>query len=435
MSFDVKPAKRPVNSRFMSGPCAKRPGYSLAALDTSLLGRSRRAAEPTARRLEIIERSARLLGMPSGWRLAIVAGSDMGAMEAAMWNLLGPRPVDVLDFERFSHYWAQDVIDHLAIPNSRVLAAEPGALPDLDLIDWTRDVVFVWNGTTAGTCVPQEDWIPADREGLTICDATSAAFAVNLPWDRLDVVTWSWQKVLGGEGAHGMLALSPRSIERLETHQPGWPVPKLLRLTEHGKLIEGLFRGEFVNTPSQLCIEDALDALIWAEQIGGLPAMIRRTEVNYAALANWVAHTPWVGYLAADDAVRSHVSVCLVLVAPWYQALGAAEQYAAARRLADLLAVEDVAYDIDANPSAPPGLRIWCGATVEESDIQALLPWLDWAHGVVEREYSGDAGADATESHGANGLADDIQAGRLRSGSLCHPDGHAGSDIVLLQGG
>jgi len=229
---------------------------------------------------------------------------------------------------------------------------------------------------------------------------------MNLPWERLDVVTWSWQKALGGEGAHGMLALSPRSIERLETHRPGWPIPKLLRLTEQGKLIEGLFRGESINTPSQLCVEDALDALIWAEEIGGLPAMIRRTEASYAALANWVAHTPWVGYLAADDAVRSHVSVCLVLVAPWYQALTAADQDAAARRLAGLLAAEDVAYDIDANPSAPPGLRIWCGATVEESDIRALLPWLDWAHGVVEREY---AGAGAPRSQGANALADELR--------------------------
>jgi phosphoserine aminotransferase len=383
-----KPIEKPRVTKFMSGPCAKRPGYSLTNIDTSLLGRSRRADEPTARRREIIDRSARLLGMPADWRLAIIPGSDMGAMEAAMWNLLGPRPVDVLDSERFAHFWAEDVVDQLSLPKSRVLAAEPGQLPDLSQIDWSRDVVFVWNGTTAGTCMPDAEWIATDRAGLAICDATSAAFAMELPWDRLDAVTWSWQKVLGGEGAHGMLALSPRAIERLRTHRPPWPIPKLLRLTEKGRVLDSIFRGESINTPSQLCIEDALDALTWAEAVGGRPAMIQRTQANYATLAQWVERTPWVDYLAKDPVVRSHVSVCLVLMASWYRPLPSERRSAAAKRLAALLETEGVAHDIDANPSAPPGLRIWCGATVEASDIRALLPWLDWAHEQVAAEFS-----------------------------------------------
>jgi phosphoserine aminotransferase len=371
----------------MSGPCAKRPGYSLTALDTSLLGRSRRADAPTARRGEVIERSRALLGMPADWRLAVVPGSDMGALEMALWSLLGPRPVDALDFERFSHFWAQDVVEHLKIPGSRVFHAPFGQLPDLSQVDWSHDVVFVWNGTTSGVCIPDDTWIAPDRAGLAICDATSAAFAMPLPWDRLDVVTWSWQKALGGEGAHGMLALSPRAAERLENHTPPWPVPKLFRLAENRRLIEGVFRGESINTPSQLCVEDVLDSLRWAEGIGGLPALIARTNANYAVVADWVERTSWVDHLVADPRVRSGSSPCLVIASPWYRLLDHPSQAQAARRLTTLLQSENVAYDIDANPSAPPGLRVWCGPTIEKTDLQALLPWLDWAHSVIAGDY------------------------------------------------
>lgn len=386
-SVVAKPAPRPANTCYMSGPCAKRPGYSLTALDTALLGRSRRAGAPTARRREVIERSRAVLEMPDDWLLGIVPGSDMGAFEMALWSLLGPRPVDALDFERFSHFWAQDVIEWLKIPHTRLFRAPFGQLPDLTLLDWSHDVVFVWNGTTSGVCIPDEEWIPKDRLGLAICDATSAAFAMNLPWDRLDVVTWSWQKALGGEGAHGMLALSPRAVLRLESYTPPWPVPKLFRLTESGKVIQGIFRGESINTPSQLCVEDVLDSLRWAESIGGLPALIARTQQNYALLAEWVAQASWIGFLVSDPRIRSKSSPCFQIVSPWYVALDPLSQAEAARRLTDLLEGEKVAFDIDANPSAPPGLRIWCGPTIERADLEALLPWLDWAHAVVTGEW------------------------------------------------
>ena len=384
----IRPTLRPVNTCFMSGPCAKRPGYSLTVLDTALLGRSRRADSPTARRLEVIERSHALLGIPDDWRLGVVPGSDMGAFEMALWSLLGPRPVDTLDFERFSHFWAQDVVESLKIHQSRVFQAPFGELPDLTLVDCSHDVVFVWNGTTSGVWVPDGEWIAADRAGLAICDATSAAFAMNLPWDRLDVVTWSWQKALGGEGAHGMLALSPRAVDRLESYTPPWPVPKIFRLTESGKLIEGIFRGESINTPSQLCVEDVLDSLRWAESIGGLPSMIVRTNQNYAVLADWVARTSWVDFLVSDQRIRSKSSPCLQIGSPWYMALDPPSQARVARQLTTLLEEERVAYDIDANPSAPPGLRIWCGPTIEKADLLALLPWLDWAYAVVAGETS-----------------------------------------------
>ena len=382
----IRPTLRPVNTCFMSGPCAKRPGYSLTGLDTALLGRSRRADSPTARRLEVIERSRALLGIPDDWRLGVVPGSDMGAFEMALWSLLGPRPVDTLDFERFSHFWAQDVVESLKIHQSRVFQAPFGDLPDLTLVDWSHDVVFVWNGTTSGVWIPDGEWIAADRAGLTICDATSAAFAMNLPWDKLDVVTWSWQKALGGEGAHGMLALSPRAVERLESYTPPWPVPKIFRLAESGKLIEGIFRGESINTPSQLCVEDVLDSLRWAESIGGLPSMIVRTNENYAVLADWVERTSWVDFLVSDPRIRSQSSPCLQIGSPWYMALDPSSQARVARQLTTLLEEERVAYDIDANPSAPPGLRIWCGPTIEKDDLLALLPWLDWAYAVVSGE-------------------------------------------------
>jgi len=368
----AKPALRPANPNFSSGPCAKRPGFTLDALRGAHLGRSHRAAAPKARLAEIIERSRAILGMPADWRLGIVAASDTGAMEMALWSLLGPCKVDVLAFESFSEGWATDVVKQLRLPDARVLSAPYGRLPDLEAVDFTRDVVLAWNGTTSGVRFPDGDWIPAAREGLVICDATSAAFAMDLPWDKLDVVTWSWQKVLGGEAAHGMLALSPRAVARLENHTPAWPMPKIFRLTKGGKLIEGVFKGETINTPSMLCAEDALDGLRWAESVGGLPALIARSEANLAAVAAWVARTPWAAFLAEDAATRSCTSICLRVDPPGL-----------AKGIAALLDKEGVAYDIGAYRDAPPGLRIWGGATIETADIRALLPWLDWAFAEV----------------------------------------------------
>ncbi|MBV8914027.1 MAG: phosphoserine transaminase [Acetobacteraceae bacterium] len=373
---DTRPRTRPNNPNFSSGPCAKRPGWSLAALEGALLGRSHRAAGPKARLLEVIERSRALLGIPADWRLGIVPGSDTGAVEMALWNLLGARPVDVLSFESFSAGWAADIVKQLKLANARVREAAYGQLPDLAAIDPAHDLVLAWNGTTSGVRLPDADFIRADREGLVICDATSAAFAIPLDWQKLDVVTWSWQKVLGGEAAHGMLALSPRAVERLLTYKPIWPLPKVFRLTSGGKLAEGVFRGETINTPSMLCVEDALDGLRWAEEIGGLPALIRRAEANLAAIAAWVAGTPWVEFLAADPATRSPTSICLQLP----QA-----DPAVPKKMASLLEEEGVALDIGAYRDAPPGLRIWGGATVETADIEALLPWLDWAYAEAGR--------------------------------------------------
>jgi phosphoserine aminotransferase len=386
MAIATKPGLRPANPDFSSGPCAKRPGFTLSALTGALLGRSHRAKQPKARLAEVIERSRKLLRMPADWRLGIVPASDTGAVEMALWSLLGARGVDILSFESFSAGWATDVVKQLRLPDARVLEAPYGRLPDLASVDFSRDVVFAWNGTTSGVRVPDGDWIDADRQGLTICDATSAAFAMALPWERLDVVTWSWQKVLGGEGGHGMLALSPRAVERLLTHKPAWPLPKIFRLTSGGKLIEGIFKGETINTPSMLCVEDALDGLRWAERIGGLDALIARSESNLAVIAEWVARTPWVDFLAEDPTTRSSTSICLKITAPWFVALSAEGQAAAAKRMVALLEDADVAYDIGAYRDAPPGLRIWGGATVETDDIAALLPWLDWAYATIAAE-------------------------------------------------
>ena len=377
----VLPGIRPANPDFSSGPCAKRPGWSLAALDGALLGRSHRAAGPKARLAEVIERSRAVLGMPADWRLGIVPGSDTGAVEMALWSLLGPLPVDILAFESFSEAWANDVAKQLKL-DARILAAPYGSLPDLGAIDPSHDLVLAWNGTTSGVRLSLGD-IPAGQRGLVICDATSAAFAMELPWDRLDVVTWSWQKVLGGEAAHGMLALSPRAVARLESHKPAWPMPKVFRLTSGGKLSAGIFKGETINTPSMLCVEDALDGLRWAESVGGLPALICRSEANLAAVAAWVAHSAWADFLAADTARRSCTSICLKITAAWFAALDADGQAKAAKTLAGLLEKQGVAYDVASYRDAPPGLRIWGGATVETSDIDALLPWLDWAYAQV----------------------------------------------------
>lgn len=376
----AKPVSRPANPHFSSGPCAKRPGYSLEALSGAFLGRSHRAAAPKARLNELIQRSAALLGMPADWRLGIVPASDTGAVEMALWSLLGARPVDVLAWENFGKTWASDITQHLKLANTRAMTAPYGQLPDLSAIDPSHDVVFTWNGTASGVRVPNGDWILDDRQGLMICDATSAAFAMDLPWNKLDVVTWSWQKVLGGEAAHGMLALSPRAVERLETYTPSWPLPKLFRLTSKGKIAEGIFKGETINTPSMLCAEDALDSLRWAESVGGLPALIGRCEGNLAAVARWVDQTNWVDFLPERVDTRSCTSICLKIVAPWFTALPEDVRAKTAKQLVGLLEKEGVAFDIGSYRDAPPGIRIWTGATIETSDVEKLLPWLDWAY-------------------------------------------------------
>jgi phosphoserine aminotransferase len=374
----MKPTTRPSNPRFSSGPCAKRPGWSLEALKDAALGRSHRAAVGKQRLAEVIERSREILGLPEGYRLGIVPGSDTGAFEMAMWSLLGPRGVHVLAWESFGAGWVTDVTKQLRL-DALTLTADYGELPDLATVDFERDVVFTWNGTTSGVRVPDGDWIPADRAGLTLCDATSAVFATELPWDRLDAVTWSWQKVLGGEAAHGMLALSPRAVERLETHTPTWPMPKVFRLTKGGKLIDGVFSGATINTPSMLCVEDALDGLAWAEREGGLAGLVARSEANLAAVAAWAERTDWIDFLAADAATRSCTSICLRVVDPWFLALDESARAKTVKQLVTLLEEEGVALDIGSYRDAPPGLRIWGGATVEREDLEALFPWLDWA--------------------------------------------------------
>ena len=374
-----KPGRKLAMPRFSSGPCAKRPGWSLRALEDALVGRSHRASDAKARLVQVIDLSRELLGLPADWRLGIVPASDTGAFEMAMWSLLGARGVDVLAWESFGKGWVGDIVSQLKLDDVRKLEADYGALPDLSQVLPERDVVFTWNGTTSGVRVPNGDWISDDREGLVLCDATSAVFAMDLPWDKLDVVTWSWQKVLGGEGQHGMLALSPRAVVRLQTYTPVWPLPKIFRLTKGGKLMEGIFKGETINTPSMLCVEDVLDALRWAKSLGGSAALVARSERNLARIAAWVAKTDWVEFLAADPAVRSPTSVCLKIVDPWFSGLDETAQRAFAKSIAAVLAREGVAFDIAAYRDAPPGLRIWAGATIETDDIDALLPWLDWA--------------------------------------------------------
>ena len=374
-----KPDVRPANPRFSSGPCAKRPGWSVEALKDAALGRSHRAKPGKSKLAEAIEFTREVLEVPAGHRIGIVPASDTGAVEMALWSLLGARGVDMLAWESFGAGWITDVVKQLKLADVRKFEAPYGALPDLSGIDFDRDVVFTWNGTTSGVRVPNGDFIPAGRLGLTICDATSAAFAQRLDFSRLDVVTFSWQKVLGGEGAHGMLILSPRAVERLESHTPAWPLPKIFRMTKGGKLIEGIFKGETINTPSMLAVEDYLDALAWAKSIGGLDALVARADANFAVVDAFVARSSWLGHLAADPATRSNTSVCLSIVDAEVAALDADGQAAFARGLAAALEKEGVAFDIGAYRDAPPGLRIWCGATVETADLQALMPWLDWA--------------------------------------------------------
>ena len=380
----TRPAVRPARPFFSSGPCAKRPGWTPEALKDACLGRSHRSKLGKGKLQEAITRTRKVLGVPADYRIGIVAGSDTGAVEMALWSLLGPRPVDVLAWESFGEDWVTDVTKQLKLKDTKVLKAPYGELPDLSKTDPSHDIVFLWNGTTSGVKVPNGDWIPANREGLTICDATSAVFAMDLPWDKLDVVTFSWQKVLGGEGGHGILILSPRAVARLESYEPSWPMPKTYRMTKGGKLVEGIFEGDTINTPSMLCVEDYLDALKWAEQVGGLKGLIARSNANLAALDAWVKKTDWVDFLAADPKARSSTSVCLKIVDPWFTGLSDEGKADAAKKLAGLLEKEGVALDVAGYRAAPPGLRIWCGATVDTSDIEALTPWLDWAYGQVK---------------------------------------------------
>ena len=375
----TKPGVRPAIPHFSSGPCAKRPGWSLQNLTDAVLGRSHRSKIGKAKLKRAIDLTREVLEVPAGYRIGIVPASDTGAVEMALWSLLGARPVTMLAWESFGEGWVTDVEKQLKLKDLTVIKAPYGELPDFGKIDFANDVVFTWNGTTSGVRVPNGDWISANRQGLTICDATSAAFAQRLDWPKLDVVTFSWQKALGGEGAHGMLILSPRAVERLETHKPMWPLPKIFRLTKGGKLNEGIFAGETINTPSMLCVEDYLDALQWAKSTGGLTATIARSDANAKVLSDWVAATAWVDHLAKHANERSNTSVCLKVVDPVVTRLSGDEQAAFAKTLAGLLEKEDVAYDIAFYRDAPPGLRIWCGATVEQRDIEALTPWLDWA--------------------------------------------------------
>ncbi len=379
----TRPAKRPRNPCFSSGPCAKRPGWTPEGLSGAFVGRSHRTKAGQAKLNEVITRSRDILGVPADYRLGIVPASDTGAVELALWSLLGARGADMLSWETFGRAWATDAAKQLKLDDIRIVEADYGKLPDLSLVDRARDVVFTWNGTTSGVRVPNGDWIADNRGGLTICDATSAVFAMDLPWDKLDAVTWSWQKALGGEAAHGMLALSPRAVERLESYRPPWPLPKIFRLTMDGKLIEDVFKGVTLNTPSMLCVEDAIDSLTWAGEVGGLTALIARSGANLAVVADWVAARDWVDFLAEDPATRSSTSICLRITDPWFQGLPEEEQQATVKRMVALIEEAEAGYDLGSHRDAPPGLRIWGGATVERGDLEALLPWLDWAFAEV----------------------------------------------------
>lgn len=375
----MKPTTKPNRPYFSSGPCSKRPDWSLDALDGALVGRSHRAKLAKARIQEVIEKSKSILSIPEDYVCGIVPASDTGAVEMAMWSLLGARGVDMMAWESFGSGWVTDCMKQLKLDGARTLTADYGKLPDFSEVDFDHDVVFTYNGTTSGVKVPNLDWIPDERAGLTICDATSAVFAMDIDYSKTDVVTWSWQKVMGGEGAHGMIVLSPRAVERLETYTPPWPLPKIFRMTKGGQLISGIFAGATINTVSMLCVEDAVDGLRWAESIGGLPALLKRSEANLKAVADWADSRDWIDFLAEDRATRSNTSICLKITADWYQALPEDAQAAKAKAMVSMLEKEDVGYDFGSYRDAPAGIRIWGGATVETADIEALLPWLDWA--------------------------------------------------------
>ena len=382
-----KPTTKPARPEFSSGPCPKRPGWRAeAVVAKAFLGRSHRAAKPKAQLKDAIDRTAKFLGVPADFKVGIVPASDTGAFEMAMWSMLGARPVDMLVWESFGQGWATDATKQLKLDDCQVLTAGYGALPDVSKVRKDADICFTWNGTTSGARLPNADWIPADREGLTFCDATSAAFAQDLDWAKLDVVTFSWQKAMGGEAAHGVLILSPRAVERLESYTPARPLPKIFRLTKGGKLIEGIFKGETINTPSMLCVADCVDALEWMENLGTVQDTIARANANAAALQAWVDATPWVENLVADPAARSNTSVCLKIVDPEITALDEAAQRDFTKKMVKLLEADDAAYDIGGYRDAPPGLRIWCGTTVETADIKALTPWLDWAFAAAKAD-------------------------------------------------
>jgi phosphoserine aminotransferase len=380
------PGMRPVNPHFSSGPCAKRPGWSLQALKDALVGRSHRSKEGKVKLKRAIELTREILEVPADYKIGIVPASDTGAVEMALWSLLGARPVTMLAWESFGEGWVTDVEKQLKLKDVTTLKAPYGEIPDLSKVDSDTDIVFTWNGTTSGVRVPNADWIKADRKGLTICDATSAAFAQPLDFAKLDVVTFSWQKALGGEAAHGILILSPRAVERLETYKPAWPLPKIFRMTKNGKLNEGIFVGETINTPSMLCVEDYLDTLAWAKSVGGLKGLIARADANAKAIHDWVAKTPWIDNLATNPATRSNTSVCLKIVDPAVTALSTEAQWAFVKDIVALVEKEGVAYDFANHRDALPGIRIWCGATVETGDVEKLLPWLDWAYARVKEK-------------------------------------------------
>ncbi len=388
MTNVTAPANKPANPNFSSGPCAKRPGYSLDNLKGAPLGRSHRAKVGKVKLKRAIDLTRDVLGVPADYRIGIVPASDTGAVEMAMWSLLGARGVDMLAWESFGEGWVTDVAKQLKLKDARILKAGYGDLPDLSQVNFDNDVVFTWNGTTSGVRVPNADWIPADRKGLTICDATSACFAQRLDYSKLDVVTFSWQKVLGGEAAHGMIILSPRAVERLTTYNPPWPMPKIFRMTNGGKLIEGIFVGDTINTPSMLCVEDYIDALEWSQKVGGLEGLIGRADANTKAIADWAAKTPWVDFLAKSADIRSNTSVCLKVVDPAITALPDDKQAAFVKAMVAAVEGAGAGYDIDGYRDAPPGLRIWCGATVETSDVAALTHWLDWAFANAKAELA-----------------------------------------------
>jgi len=380
----MKPEQKPNRPFFSSGPCSKRPGWSPTSLGGALVGRSHRSKGAKARIKEVIDRSKSILGIPDDYVCGIVPASDTGALEMALWNLLGQRGVEMLAWESFGLEWVTDVEKQLKLDDVTTRTADYGELPELEKVDFSKDVVFTWNGTTSGAKVPNGDWIPEDREGLTICDATSAVFAMDLPWSKLDVVTWSWQKVMGGEAAHGMIVLSPRAMKRIESYSPPWPLPKIFRLSKGGNLIKGIFEGATINTVSMICVEDALDGLLWAESIGGLDSLIDRSNKNLSAVENWVGDRDWVDFLASDPAERSNTSICLRITDPWYNSLSREEQQKKAKQLVALIENEGVAFDFGSYRDAPPGIRIWGGATVDSQDTQALLPWIDWAYQAIK---------------------------------------------------